>query len=115
MPVSDDTRKRVAKTPYWIELRRIAKDIGGIANENGLNAKKIAMASGLAVSTVRNFIDGTTVWPQWRTVWQMAAAQRYSITPKARKKPMNIKSIDVRAACGLKRKKKERGRRRKKS
>lgn len=81
MAAKEETRKRVVQTLYWKELRRMLLDAGGIVDENGLNVIRIAAAAGTHPQTTRRLFNGTTLFPQYRTVWCNLAALGYGVQP----------------------------------
>lgn len=112
MAASPETRKWVIQTQYWRDLRRMLQDAGGIQQENGLNIKKIAAVAGTHPKTTKRLFDGTTLFPQHRTVWCNLAALSYRMQLVERAK---ISPKQIAAARGPKRRKKPRGKKRRRA
>ena len=95
MPAKEETRRQVVQTLYWKELRRLLRDCGGIVAENGLDTRKIAAAAGTHHTTTRNLFDGTTLFPQFRTVWTNVAALgwKVALTERPRKVHKEIRKF----------------------
>lgn len=105
------TLAKLQKTAYWRDYRNMVKDIAGILSENGLSITKYAEAASLSPTTVSKVIHGETGLPQLLTLWKMSVPAGYTIAPveRAGKKPSTF--VDI----WPKRRKKQRGKRRKKS